>query len=263
MRRNMWLVAAATVVLLSLASVSCSDDEGSGDDEATAEVQAAIDAGVDAWNAGDVEGVLAVFTDAGLQSAFGVSSREEAAAGLPEVMGATVVPGELEITVDGETATVEAKEWSVGATLDPRTATLIKEGDQWLIDAEEKFPAEIPDGTTAVELKTLEYQFDFDETAITSGDFAFDIENTGGEEHIVDLFSIPADLDLEQALQSEEEPAGVESIGATPPIEPGGTNTMVFTAPLAAGRYAMLCFVEAEDGEPHAFKGMLADFVVE
>jgi hypothetical protein len=257
--QKVWWLATAAAALMSVALVACNDS--GGDDEASADVQAAIEATVDAWNANDVEGVLAHFTDAGVQSSFG-ATREEAAAALPEVMGATIVPGELEITVDGDSATAEAEQWAIGATLDPRRMTLVNEGDEWLIDAEEKFSAEIPSGTTAVELKALEYQFDFDASAVTSGDFAFDVENTGGEEHIVDLFSVPVDLDIEQALRSEEEVAGVESIGATPPIEPGGTTTMVFTEPLAAGRYAILCFVEAEDGEPHALKGMVADFQV-
>jgi hypothetical protein len=250
----------AVFALLFTLGTACNND---GEEEASADVQAAIDAAVDAWNAGDAEAFLEHFTDAGILSSFGATSREEAVAGLPEVMGATIVAGELEIAVDGDAATAEAAQWAIGDTLDPRTLSLVNESDAWLIDAQEQFPAEIPDGTTAVDLNALEYEFDFDESAITSGNFAFAVENTGAEEHIVDLFSIPADLDLEQALRSEEEPAGVVSIGATPPIEPGGEDTMVFTEPLPAGRYALFCFVAAPDGEPHALKGMWGDFTIE
>jgi len=259
MRSAVLLPALALLFILG----ACGDDGGGGDDEASADVQATLEAVVDAWNAEDVDAVLVHFTNAGLLSSFGASTREEAAATLPEVMGATIVLGELEINVDGDASTAEAKQWAIGATLDPRLLSLTKEGDAWLIDNEEKFPAEIPEGTTSVDLKALEYEFTFDESAITSGNLAFAVENTGAEEHIVDLFRVPADMDIDQALRSDEEATGIESIGATPPIEPGGESTMVFTGPLPAGRYALLCFVEAADGEEHALKGMWGDFTIE
>lgn len=250
--------------LLFILGAGCGDDGGGGDDEASADVQAAVEATVDAWNASDVEALLAQFTDAGLLSSFEAPSREEAAQFLPDFIGEQAITlGELEVTVDGDAATVEAKQWAFGGLLDPTRLSLVKEGDSWLIDAEEDLPNEIPEGTTAVDLKTLEYQFDFDESAITSGDFAFAVENIGGEDHFAELSRIPVDLDIEQALQSEEEPAGVEVIGSTDPIEPGGEATMVFTEPLAAGRYVLLCFIEAADGEPHAFKGMVGEFTIE
>lgn len=36
----------------------------------------------------------------------------------------------------------------------------------------------------------------------------------------------------------------------------------VLNADLSAGRYAMLCFISAPDGEPHALKGMHTEFTV-
>jgi len=249
--------------LLFILSAAC-DDDGGGDDEASADVRTAVEAAVDAWNTSDVEALLAQFTDAGLQSSFEATSREEAAQFLPEFIGdPAITSGELEITVDGDTATADAKQWAFGELVQPTRISLVTEGDVWLIDAEEDLPVEIPEGATAVDLKTLEYQFDFDESAITSGDIAFAVENIGGEDHFVDLSRIPADLDIEQALQSEEEPAGIENIGSTDPIEPGGEATMVFAEPLAAGRYVLLCFIEAADGEPHALKGMVGEFTIE
>jgi ketosteroid isomerase-like protein len=250
--------------LLFVLGAACGDDGGGGDDEASADVQAAMEAAVASWNASDVDALLAQFTDAGLLSSFEAPSRAEAAEFLPDFIGDPAIKlGELEVTVDGDTATVEAKQFAFGNLLDPTRISLIKEGDAWLLDAEEDLPNEIPEGTKAVDLKTLEYQFDFDESAITSGDFAFAVENIGGEEHFVDLSRIPADLDIEQALQSEEEPAGIVNIGSTDPIEPGGTTSMVFTEPLAAGRYVLLCFIEAADGQPHALKGMVGEFTIE
>ncbi len=257
------LALLPAIALLFILGAACGDD-GGGDDEGSADVQAAVEDAVAAWNAKDVEALLAQFTDAGLLSSFEAPSREEAAQFLPEFIGDPAITlGELEITVDGDTATAEAKQWAFGELLQPNRISLIKEGEAWLIDAEENLPAEVPESTTAVDLKMLEYQFDFDESAITSGDIAFTVENIGGEEHFADLSRVPADLDIEQALQSEEEPAGVVNIGSTDPIEPGGEANMVFAEPLAAGRYVLLCFIEAADGEPHAFKGMVGEFTIE
>lgn len=49
--------------------------------------------------------------------------------------------------------------------------------------------------------------------------------------------------------------------------DPGDTTNIVFTKPLAPGRYLLACFVpdetEGENGTPHALKGMYKEFTIE
>ena len=75
--------------------------------------------------------------------------------------------------------------------------------------------------------------------------------------------SVPEDLDIEAAILSGEEPAGIEDVGIGGPWDPGTDTTAVFTEPLAAGRYAMLCFVSDAEGVPHAALGMINEFTIE
>jgi len=116
---------------------------------------------------------------------------------------------------------------------------------------------------TAIDLNLTEYAFNFDESEITSGDIAFNVSNIGGEEHQVVLAKFPEDLDVEEAIRSEEDPEGIEAVGEVDPLDPGADTSFLFTEPLEAGRYVMVCFVEAADGEPHALKGMWAEFTIE
>lgn len=252
------LIAASLLIF----GASCSDDDDAGGDDDSAAVEAAFLAAIDAWNAKDVDALLASFTDAGLMSSFEVT-REEATQFLPEFIGEEqITPGELTIDVSGDSATVEAPEFAFGNILEPSRTTLILQEGVWLLDGEEDIAAEIPDGTTAVDVSLVEYEFDFDAGAITDGNVAFRLTNDGAEDHEMFLAKIPADLDIEAALQSEEEPEGTEDIGGTD-VAAGESANLVFTEPLAQGRYAVLCFFETEDGEPHALLGMWSEFTIE
>jgi uncharacterized cupredoxin-like copper-binding protein len=250
------LVLAMSVLGLA---AGCGDDDGGDSD--SAEVEAAFLAAVDAWNGKDVEGFLASFTDAGLMASFD-STREEAEQFLPDFIGEEqLTPGEFTVDVSGDTATVEAPQFALGNVLDPMRSMLILQNGVWLFDGEEDIAAEIPEGTTAVDVSLREYAFDFDAGAITDGNVAFRLTNEGAEDHEMFLSRIPEDLDIEQALQSEE-PEGTVDIGGTD-VAAGESANLVFTEPLAAGRYAVLCFFESPDGEPHALLGMWSEFTIE
>lgn len=259
--RLWWGLAVALVSALTLFAVACGD--GDDGDQAKAEVEAAVRAVADAWNGKDVDAFLAAVTDKFLQDEF-ETSREQAEQELPEDIGEPPITlGEFSNTeVSGGTAATEADFFFAKGGGHNRFS-LIREDDVWKLDETQPIAGEIPDGVTAVDLALTEYKFNFDEAAITDGNIAFNVSNIGGEQHVVDLAKIPEDLDIEQALQSEEEPPGIEPIGYIDPIDPGGETTMVFTEALEPGRYAMICWVEAADGEPHFAKGMWAEFTVE
>ena len=74
---------------------------------------------------------------------------------------------------------------------------------------------------------------------------------------------VPEALDIEEVLQSGQEPEGLQEIGFVEPLDPGEETTLLFTEPLGPGRYVLVCLVEAADGQRHALKGMWAEFTIE
>ena len=237
------------------------DGEPTGDE---ADIEAAVQAAADAWNASDVEGYLVHFTDNWILMEF-EATREGAAGELAEFVGSPpLAPGELTgIQVSGKTATADANEFTFGALVAPKRMSFIKEAAGWLIDHEEDLPAAIPDGVAAVELTLFEYSFEFDSDAITDSNFAFDVSSIGAEQHELVLIRVPEDLDIQAAILSTEQPAGIEDVGVAGPWNPGTDSTVVFAAPLGPGRYAMLCFIEDANGVPHAVLGMVNEFTIE
>jgi hypothetical protein len=263
MIKRIWLgVLVALIGALVAFGAACGGD-GDGDDGDSAEVEAAIQAVIDAWNGKDVDAFLAAVTDAFLQEEFEVS-RADAAEELGGFIGdPPITLGEFSNTqVSGDTGSTEAVVYFANAGA-PNRLSVVREGDVWLLDATEQVVGEVPEGTTAVDLTLTEYRFTFDAEAIADGNVAFNVSNIGGEQHEVAMGTIPADAEVEELIRSEEEPEGFEFVGFVDPLDSGAETTMLFQEPLGPGRYLMVCFVEAADGEPHAFKGMWAEFTIE
>jgi len=138
-----------------------------------------------------------------------------------------------------------------------------------LVDGLEHLTTEAPAGARVVDMTADEFTFAFDADAAAGGDVAFAIENVGEEPHEVVIERVPADLDIAGAIQAYletgEDPEGTEAVAYVQPIAPGEEMTLVFTGPLPAGRYAVLCFVadtEDPEGTPHAAKGIFGEFTV-
>jgi hypothetical protein len=257
------------VALLSLAlaamllGVACGDD--GGDEEAG--VEAAIQAGFDRWNAADVEGLVAGFTDAGLINVFGTEgmSVEDVKARLAPFVGERRITNVefSNTTVDGDTATSDVQAVS-GLVLFAQRRTLVREDGVWKVDDEENIVVEIPGGTETIAAETFEFGFNIDTEALAAatGAVAIAIDNIGTQPHELAIVRVPAGADLPALFASEE--AEIELIGVEGPLEPGESLNIVFTQALEPGSYAIVCFLpditEGPDGTPHAFKGMLAEF---
>lgn len=112
-----------------------------------------------------------------------------------------------------------------------------------------------------------EFAFGLDAN-LTAGNVAFAVENQGEQPHEAILAKIDEGVDLEEALNSEEdEPEGIEVLGGVFEVQPGNSYNLVYTEELEAGRYAFVCFLpdldEGPDGTPHALKGMVLEFNIE
>jgi hypothetical protein len=261
-----WLRSAAIPAVLALVAVAALAAACGGDDGEEGEIKDTADAIVKAYNDKDVDAFLSYWTDSGIQEGFD-ATREEAKEFLAEGLGEPPmsIRSISNIEVSGDTATADV-ELVFGIALEPERDSFVKEGGVWKIDATEALSPEIPSGVTAIDLKLSEFAFDFDASAITSGDIAFRAENVGEQPHEIAIARVPEDLDLEEALQSEETPPGVEDIAFVEPLDPGAKTNVVFTEALEPGRYVLLCFLPDEEdpeGTPHVFKGMQAEFTVE
>lgn len=231
--------------------------EVAADPEAAA-VEAVVAAYAEAWNASDAEGLIALFTDAGLQDQF-LRTREETATFLPVIIAnPPITIGPFSDTqVDGTTATTTT-DFYIGIAGSPQTFTLVNEGGTWLIDDQTPITGPIPDDAPALDLAMTEYAYDFDASAV-SADMAFNVSNDGAELHEIEIFAVPEDAPLESAMSAE----GSELLGLLFGVEPGTQATLAFSDDLAAGRYVLVCFIPAPDGQRHSQLGMLSEFTVE
>ena len=252
-RHMVMLLALVLVATVALGACGGGDEKG--------DVEDAVRAAFDAWNQKDVEGVLARFTDKGLQESFD-ATREEARQFLPEFIGdPSVTVRKLSNTkVSGNTGTLTA-ETTFGMAIDLLRYSMVKEGDVWKLDGEEKLSPAIPSGVTAVDVKLAEFAFAYNPAAAAGGNVAFKLENIGQQNHEFFIARAPEGRPLQELLEAVEE---LELIGGIE-VEPGKQRNLLFTEALSPGRYAVVCFkpdVNDPEQTPHAFKGMVSEFTV-
>ena len=274
-RLGFTIACFALVAGLALFAAACSGGSAEADIEQTLRDIATAwnNQDWDAWSAHFTEnGIMADRADVEGQSPEGLRAGFDASLlwwiMLPNVE--LVIRKIGDITVDGDTATVEAEASSREREGDAPAsiifgvrATLLLDDGVWKIDEEKFTSPDLPDGVTTVHLDAKEFAFEFDPSLITSGNIAFEMANTGAQQHQIVIEQVPKDFDVEAALMSEDEPEGTTHIGSTPPQEPGDTRDIVFTDELPAGRYVMLCFMPDTDGTPHALLGMWSEFTIE
>jgi hypothetical protein len=252
---------------------ACGDDGGSEEDIAA--VRAAIAANLAADEAADADAYFATVTDDYVENVFGAFGvTEEMIREAPEeFLGdpPTFDPATVDIEVDGDTATAVVPDVSEGVTgVSWIQGTLVKENESWLLDRIEPADApETPDDAQEVDVSMEDFAFSFDEGDFEAGKATvFNLTNDGEQPHFLLFAKIPDDANLEELLQSEDEPEGVVTLADSFVFNAGQEGQVTVDQPLEAGRYVMLCFItdppdDFENGVPHAFKGMQADFRVD
>jgi hypothetical protein len=123
--------------------------------------------------------------------------------------------------------------------------------------------AALPTATDTVQLK--DYGFGVSRP-LAAGSHTILVENGGPQEHELVLLKLQPD----KTVKDFGEWATTGGMKGPPPALPiGGVGAMqsggsaVFTADLAAGDYAFICFVpDAKDGKPHVMHGMMQQFAV-
>jgi hypothetical protein len=114
-----------------------------------------------------------------------------------------------------------------------------------------------------VDVTGLDFSFEGIPDEIEAGDVAFQFTNDGVEPHEMAIARINDDTDLTideiLELPRREAEALITEEGGTF-AEAGDTDYSITN--LESGNYAMLCFVETDDGVPHVVEGMVFPFEV-
>lgn len=280
-----WL--AGSLLLAAAFGVACGGDGGDGGADATsrptgqatagptqeqppsetadattsadvAAIEALVRQQTDAFNARDVNGFVASFSDS-YYEALGVT-REDAAAlvsifiGVPQVEITAITA--VTIAGDGATAEVASAEGVISSL---EQYTVVRQDGTWLVAAIDELPVETD--AALVELSMFEYGYDFDAEQF-SGDAAFDVSNNGTQPHEIELMRLPDGVSADDVRDRENVPAGVEVVGLFGPLEPGENRKLVFAGGLPAGDYALVCYLTTVTGESNAQLGMVSSLVV-
>jgi hypothetical protein len=218
--------AVLSALVLGVATVAACDDDGGGGSLDEAYCQARID-----------------LEDAGVQE--DQAALEDAATALEDN-----APSDLE-----EQSTVVADAFRDGTFFDDPEAQE---------DGREISEAVYDDcGYEQVDVTGLDFSFEGIPDEIEAGDVAFQFTNDGGEPHEMAIARINDDTDqtIDEILQlpRREANALITREGGTF-AEPGDTDYSITN--LESGNYAMLCFVETDEGVPHVVEGMVFPFEV-
>lgn len=244
-----------------------------------AEAEAFLQTLLGTYNSGEVEEFFASFSDDALL-AFTEdepgTSREDAIAGVLEFLGGNTITIH-EVTEDSsadDSITVHM-ESDDGATVALESFTLERGDEDLVVAAFERLEPEVPADYTKVLVEGTEFQYIFDSSEIAGGETAFEFSNIGSQFHELYLLEIDATTPVADIV--------TEALGATDPSQlpasvladigpvfagPGDSTIYLPAEPFEAGRYMMICFIpdqsvpEGEEGEPHAAKGMYAEFTI-
>jgi hypothetical protein len=265
-RRLTMTIAFGAAVLLPIAGCGDDGDGGDGDsasDSANAAVEDSVRAALKAQSDGNVEEFLKYWTDAGLEAEFQATPAEVREGGSEEIQTQLEALAFRATEVNGTAASTEVDIEAEDTYIFGRKVALIQEGDIWRINNTERNAVAPPGGTKPVSIGLTEFAFQFQPGDFTtSAALDLKLSNVGKQPHEMVLFKLDEGVNLQEALQSEQEPEGIEFVAAEM-ADPGEAFNIVLTKNLAAGRYGMVCFLpDTADpaGTPHAFKGMVTEF---
>lgn len=115
-----------------------------------------------------------------------------------------------------------------------------------------------------VEVSGIDYGFEGVDEPVAAGEITLKLTNNGAEPHEANVLKLGEGATVESIaawFQAPEGPPPFETVGGAQGIMPGAST--LATVNLAAGNYALICFIPNAEGVPHAFLGMVKPFAVE
>ena len=116
-------------------------------------------------------------------------------------------------------------------------------------------PSEPPPASD-VSVKLVDYNFEISKP-LTAGHHTFAVTNAATQLHELQLVQLAPGKTVNDLLKWIVKPAGPPPGSAIGGVAPFTNTTNYFSADLAPGTYALICFVpDAKDGKPHFMHGM-------
>ncbi|MGH7766109.1 MAG: hypothetical protein ACREQP_01535, partial [Candidatus Binatia bacterium] len=161
-----------------------------------------------AYNRKDLPAFKNGWTDRGFQQAYERPKEKITDFGLLSLLSfRPYTIGDFSNTaIDATTASTEVG-LTYGEVQEPHRLSLVREGDRWRIDRDEKLP-DIAKNTALVAVKFQHFNLHMDRTRLAPGEVAFNISNTDTQQH---------EFIVKRITESESE----ETIGMTKPLNPG------------------------------------------
>jgi uncharacterized cupredoxin-like copper-binding protein len=231
------------------------------DEATTAAVTAAAQNLANCANSGNYEGMAALFTANFLQEQFGSTNPYDAIQNLQGFMIGNPTFANVAAYADGSVG-VDVSYLQTEYQLVSERWSLVQEDGYWKIDRLAPLSPAPEGDTTVLGYDLSEYAFTA-EGAGTTPEFPVLIihgNNMGKEAHEIVVLKLPEGMTVDQLLADESLFAQVEFIGQIA-LEPGQLGDMALIN-LPAGKYTLVCFFTAPDGQSHAAKGMVGEFEV-
>lgn len=237
---------------------------------------------ITAENGGDVRTFLDLWTDDGLRS-YDAGSRSDIQSGKARLgVDHTDVRTFASVTVKGSKAQAVV-DGAVEIGLYRSRFDLVRKGGKWRMDGFRfQGPTPPPAGAKVVPVGAVEYGYDVDPAALSSGDAAVAFSDKGKEQHEISVLAIPPDATTADAVLALKAykggdpgglPASYSYLGHLAFELPGTSGSYTLARKLTPGRYAFACFLpvgglddtgnaKVPDADSHVARGMIAPFTV-
>jgi hypothetical protein len=170
---------------------------------------------------------------------------------------------QLEPAGTGATAVVTLV---IGNQLVRFESTFVRQGDgddrRWLLDSASAVPVPRPDGADIVHVRIDDGSYRLGEDVARAPDVVLKGTNEGEATHEMLVVRLEGGASTDALLVSPgpQFPAGITFVGQVT-IAPGGTDEVVLVD-LSPGRYAIVCLLYDDEGNPYLASGMEAPFEV-
>lgn len=232
------------------------------DEETSARVIAAIENVINCYNSGNLLGVAALFTPAGLEAEFGISNPydiELVGGGPPLVIDSI---SDVQVHDDGRLSAELVASFG-GAQLSRERWILVESGDYLLVDETPDLPVEAPEGAVTIDAVMLDFEFELSESTVPADQpLVFKVTNEGEYPHELVIIQLPEGATVDQVLDGTVGFEEIAFFGATYSESGQPAPDLVLTG-LPAGTYTVVCIVDVPDGIPHVARGMIAELTAE
>lgn len=238
-------------------------DAPRAESETAARIIAGIENFVACRNNGDFAAYAALLTTNRMLAEAGTTNPDDVVAGLEAFnLPITILSlGDVRMHPDGRLSADFVHLF--GEHLYYRSRIYVIEQDGFVkFDEEQYLPEEIQGEQVVVDVGSIDFAFQLDQTTLTNAPYVIlRGHNEGTVAHEMIVVRLPAGATVEQALSGQVSESQIDFIGQVT-MAPGASDDLVLVN-LDPGTYTLFCLIAEPDGTPHAAMGMVAQFTID